>query len=137
MAALAVFLEVPRHEIEEEGYEEHLFTLGTWEYLVMTDEEATAKTAETIRETVWAYNASFLAEQTKLPEEIFEAVHANEKAESNNEAISRCIEATCGWDKFVKAAVSADGRGHVLSSYDGQEMEVLHWGTKLFVYRVN
>lgn len=93
-------------------------------YLVLTDGEADERTADYIREMVWAFNPSFLAEQTDLPEEIFQAIQDNGKCESNNDVILKLIEKCGDFDGFVQAAISADGRGHFLSPYDSEENEV-------------
>src|SRR4051812_27567705 len=66
---------------------------------------------------------SFLAEMTDFDQEVFEAIADNGKCESNNDVIYNTIKKTCGIDTFVEAAISADGRGHFMSSYDGNENE--------------
>lgn len=114
------------------------------DYYVLTDEEADEKTKEYIEESVWAFTPSFLASETKVPQEMFEALQANGKCESNNDAILNCIEDI---DEFTKAAISADGRGHFLSSYDGCENEETVKGyineetgddsTTFYIYRMN
>jgi len=40
-------------------------------------------------------------------------------------------------DSFVDAAISADGRGHFMSSYDGNENEEEVNGTTFYIYRIN
>lgn len=93
------------------------------DYYVLTDNEADEKAKEYIKDSLWAFNPSFLADQTELPIEVFEAIAANNKCEGNNEAIESIIEKTTDIDSFVEAAIRADGRGHFLSSYDGNENE--------------
>ena len=41
------------------------------------------------------------------------------------------IEETCRIDKFVDDAIDTDGRGHFISSYDGEEVEAEEY----FIYR--
>lgn len=114
------------------------------DYYVLTDDEADEKTKEYIQESVWAFTPSFLASETNVPQEMFEALQANGKCESNNDVILNCIDDI---DEFVKAAISADGRGHFLSSYDGCESEETVKGiinedtdeenTTFYIYRLN
>ena len=42
------------------------FHYGDQEYLVLTDEEADEKTEEYIKESVWAFNSSFLSSHTGI-----------------------------------------------------------------------
>ena len=102
------------------------------DYLVLTDEEADEKAKEYIKDSAWAFNASFLANFTDLPEEVFTAMQG--KCESSNDAILKLIERSeGGLDRFIEEAISADGRGHFMSSYDGEEAEE----GQFFIYRLN
>lgn len=107
------------------------------DYYVLTDEEADEKAKEYIEQSLWAFNASFLAEETGFDPEIFEAIQSNGKCESNNDVIENTIIKTCGIDAFVDAAISADGRGHFLSSYDGHENEETVEDQTFYIYRIN
>lgn len=89
-------------------------------YIVLTDAEADDKATEYITESLWAFNASFLSSFTGIDIEVFEAIHNNNRCESNNKAIASMIDDI---DQFVIEAVSADGRGHYINSYDGAEAE--------------
>ena len=40
-------------------------------------------------------------------------------------------------DDFIEDVISADGRGHTLSGYDGDEHEVVYQGDWYFIYRTN
>ena len=104
-------------------------------FLVLTDEEADAHTRQYIEESVWAFNASFLAGQTGLPESAFEAL--SKQCEEGNEPIMQMIRATCGIDSFVEAAISADGRGHFLARYDHEEREFNNGRMTFYIYRIN
>lgn len=104
------------------------------DYLVLTDEEADEKAKEYILDTVWAFNASFLASETDIDIEVFEAIQNNGRCESNNRAILSMIDDE---DDFVASAISADGRGHFMSSYDGNENEENVNGTIYYIYRIN
>ena len=125
---------VTENEIRE-GYDPHTFEVWQREYLVLTEQERNEKVKEYIQDTLWAFIPSFLAEETGLPEEVFRAL--SEQCESGNDAILALIEETCGLDAFVEAAVEADGYGHFLSSYDGEEEVVSVEGKDYFIYRIN
>lgn len=107
------------------------------DYLVLTDEEADEKAKEYITDSLWAFNPSFLASMTDFDEEIFQAIADNGKCESNNDVIYNTIQKTCGINDFVEAAVQADGRGHFMSSYDGNENEETVHGETFYIYRQN
>lgn len=109
-------------------------------YVVLTDSEADEAAAEYIRESLWAFNPSFLADVTGIDPEVFEAIAANDRCESNNTAIARLVGDDI--DSLVEQAIGSDGRAHFLNTYDGEEHEInLHDVTGqneyLFVYRVN
>jgi len=104
-------------------------------FLVLTDEEANARARDYIEESLWAFNASFLAGQTGLPEAAFAGL--SEQCECGNEPIRQMIQATCGIESLVEAAISADGRGHWLASYDHEEVEFNNGRMTFFIYRIN
>lgn len=139
-----------------ENYEAYLFdeidTVSFWEwcnanclpvepkynyiddnYLVRTDEEADEAAKEYIKESVWAFNADFIINHSRLPYEAIEMVQAfQQKCEDANETILALIE---DFDDFVCDAISAHGRGHFLSSYDGEENEETVNGETYYIYR--
>ena len=92
------------------------------DYLVLTDEQADKVVRDYIKETVWAFNPSFLSKHTGVDEEIF--TNLAERCEANNKSYLRMIK---DLDEFIEQAVSADGRAHFMSSYDGNEHEVLYY----------
>ena len=106
------------------------------DYLVLTDEEADEKAKEYIEQSVWAFNKSFLDAHSdcisKIPDDAFKAIQ--EKCESANDAILAMID---DFDHFVEDAIKCGGRGHFMSSYDGEEAEYLVNGTTYYVYRLN
>lgn len=107
------------------------------DYYILTDEEADEKAKQYIEDSLWAFTPSFLASMTDFDEEIFQAIADNGKCESNNDVIYNTIQKTCGIDDFVSAAISADGRGHFMSSYDGCENEETVNDTTFYIYRLN
>ena len=107
-------------------------------YIICTDEEADELAYDYIVDSLWAFTPSFLAGETGIDIDVFEALAANGKCESNNDAIGSLIKSTCGLDEFVDSAISADGRGHFIAHYDHNEHEVKYVGDKTFyIYRVN
>lgn len=130
------------NEIEVSNYDDNLLEIGSNEYLVLTDEEADEKVKEYINDSVWAFNADFIISQSKILDydegsrKIIKAIQ--EQCESGNEAILKLIDDI---DIFIEEAVSCDGRGHFLSTYDGNETEVTikYKGSDYtyYVYRVN
>lgn len=132
--ALASFLDCQPSEITEEAYDNYdlsVYSACGCEYAIGTDEEANNSVTQYIEQSVWAFNPSFLSEMTDLPEEMFTAIA--DKCEGANEPILQVIRQSCGLDDFVDSAVSADGRGHFLSGYDGEEREQGDY----FIYRTN
>ena len=107
-------------KIQEFDYDKSLFEVCSREYLVLNEEEREERVTDYIKQSLWAFNASFLAGETGLPEEVFTAL--NEKCESGNEAIEKLIEKTCGMESFVDAATSADVTG-IFKPYDGKNMK--------------
>lgn len=109
-------------------------------HLVLTDEEADEKASEYIKESLWAFNPSFLADVTGIDAEVFEAIQANNRCESNNDAIARLVGDDL--ESLISDAISSDGAAHFLNTYDGEENEInlkdiTGQNEYLFVYRIN
>lgn len=113
------------------------------EWLVLTDEEADAKAAEEIKESLWAFNTCFIIDHMVNNDEL----NSREKEQLNrslqqvqqtccencNALIYAIIGAENGIDNFVDDAIAEDGRGNFLAYYDGKEEETENF----FIYRVN
>jgi|WetSurMetagenome_2_1015567.scaffolds.fasta_scaffold59244_2 hypothetical protein len=121
--ALSLFLECSVEEAELES-----------DYVVYTDEEADEACAERIKEDLWAFNSDFLSGATGLPSMVFKKL--GELCENGNEAVLAIVEKTCGLDHVVQQAIGIDGRGHFLSSYDGNENEQEFGGITFYIYKV-
>ena len=113
------------------------------EWLVLTDEEADEKTAEEIKEMLWAFRPEFIIEHMEQMENFsttlriqiiksIEQIQVN-LCEDANPFIYAIIGGENGIDDFISDAIEADGRGHFLSYYDGEEEETEHF----FIYRIN
>ena len=138
--ALCAFLDCQPDELTRERYDHYglaVFSYGREEYAIGTDEEADQACTEYVKNSAWAFNASFVLSECGLPSELEEAIQTfqSEKCESANDAIVALIEKTCGMDEFVKSAISADGRGHFLAQYDGNENDSADGA--FVIYRTN
>ena len=105
------------------------------EYLVLDDDEADVACQESIEDSLWAFRPSFLSSMTSIDESVFEALA--DKCEDANDAVRSIINGSCGIDSFVESAIGADGRGHFLGHYDGEENEISVDGAEYYVYRQN
>ena len=131
-------------EANEATHEERWesFTCGSWEYKVFTDEEADEEAKESILESLWAFVPRFILEHTEFyrtsseaeDEAFCKALEELQQSicESANPVVKALIE---DLDEFVKDAISEDGRGHFLSTYDGDEWESKDG--KFYIYRIN
>lgn len=110
------------------------------EYKVLTDDEADEKAAEYIKESLWVFNAEFILQHSAAfentttceDEDIIKALRMVQEniCESANALVKALIYDI---DTFIEDAIDADGRGHFLSSYDGEE----HESNGFYVYRTN
>lgn len=114
VVALASYLGVDLDEAEH--------CIDTGEYMCLTDEDADSAAHDEIMESLWAFRPLFLAGTTGIDIDVFEALSVNNQCDGNNHAIASLIKNTCGFDEFVEAAISADGRGHFLAHYDHEEI---------------
>jgi len=135
ISALADFLGCGYEEIEEieEISDRHPeYSIDGEYYMVLTDSEADKLSAEYVADTLWAFNADFLADYCDLPREVFTVLQ--DRAEGANDTVRKLINrAEGGFPEFVDAAIGADGRGHFLGAYDGEE----HTSGEFFIYRTN
>lgn len=138
---LAEFLEVEPKEITESEYgDENTFSCNGAEYLVLDEEGADAKAREEIEQDLWAFNADFIIQHCKNYEDM-DNYEFNTAVESLRHAQGNCCENANGlvkaliddMDEFVDDAIDADGRGHFISRYDGEENEL----NGFYIYRVD
>ena len=102
------------------------------DYLVYTDDEADEAVYNYIDESVCFFRSDFIAAHAEVDEEVIKKLQ--ELHENSNKAIRSLIK---DFDHFVSDAVCADGRGHFLSSYDGEENEQTINGNVYYIYRSN
>jgi hypothetical protein len=118
-------------------YEDGRYEIDGVDYLVLTEDEADEKVKEYIEETLWAFSPTFLSSVTGVDEIVFEAIQDNGKCEGNNDAIMSILDATdTSICDVAEEAIRWDGRGHFLSSYDGEETEVYVDGEYYYCYRI-
>lgn len=112
------------------------------EYLILTDAEADKLAREEIGRSLWAFNADFILEHAHKSHELtnFEwlaGIESIKKAQAEQcedfNGVARCLVGNL--KRFASDAIAADGRGHFLATYDGEEIEMD--GPGLFAYRVN
>ena len=129
VTALANHLGIGKQEIEQSTYDDDVYEADGAEYLVIDDDAATDRAYEYIKDTLWAFNSEFLANFTYLPVEEFEALQP--QCESANDAIEKIIGNK--FKRFADTAIATDGRGHFMSSYDGEE----NFCMDFYIYRTN
>jgi|SRR5665647_868490 len=127
-------------DLTEERYDHYglkIFSDGSHEYAIGTDEEAQEAVKAYIQDSVWSFRPEFIASHTRAgaTNGMIRAIEALQKeCESCNEDVKSLIEDI---DEFIEDAISADGRGHFLSSYDSEEVELRINGEYLYAYRLN
>lgn len=121
-----------------EHYGLTVFSQGNAEYAIGTDAEADKAARESIGQTVWAFNASFILSECNLPSELEDGLRAwqEKECEGCNDDLLRMVNRLAG-DSFFTDAIAEDGRGHFMSSYDGEEKEEKIGDTYLYIYRIN
>lgn len=125
------------NEWTQSSYDDCIFENGGTEIMVCDDEEADLRAKESIDQSVWAFNTDFLrghllAELRDFADDILEPLREN--CESSNEAIKAMIK---DFDYFVEDAIRADGRGHFLNTYDGEEYEQSDGVDTHYIYIMN
>jgi hypothetical protein len=113
-------------DITKEG--KTTYFIGDQEYLVLNDKEAQKRCEEDIKQSIWAFNSSFLSFHTEIDIDIIKSVQQH--CESSNNMLLNSIK---NIEKFINEAIASDGRGHFISYYDGNE----HEENELFIYRLN
>jgi hypothetical protein len=128
-------------DVTEERYDSYglkVYSYAGLEYAIGSDEEATEAANEYIKQSLWSFNASFILSHSKAGynAEVEKALKEMQAklCESANELVRAIIE---DMDAFIEDAVSSDGRGTFLSSYDSSEVEVVIDNEYFYAYRLN
>jgi hypothetical protein len=138
--AVAKMLECDIEEVTIENYDFYglaVFSFCGQEWAVGTDEEAHEAVREIIKNSVWSFRAEFIALHTRAGASsgMVKAITAlQEDCEDCNDDILSLIE---NIDSFIEDAISADGRGMFISSYDNEEVETEVNGFTFYAYRLN
>lgn len=131
---LAKYLDCQPDEISEAKYGENTFEHGSRGCLVLTDLEADEAGKAAIKDSLWAFNLEFISSHTKHGLEDCQIKAMREAQGQLCESFSPIVEALIeDMDHFCDDAMSADGRGHFLSDYDGEENEEGEY----YIYRTN
>lgn len=116
------------------------------EFYILEDERAYALAFQIIKDDLWAFNPEFIAEHLK-----HDIVYCDDPVDLDDLRIAiraaqerLCEGATAiiqalidDLNEFVEDAIAADGRGHFISSYDGEECEVTVDGETYYIYRLS
>lgn len=130
--ALCSFLDCQPDDLSLESYDHYglsRYSYGQQEYAIGEDSECDTACEKYCEDSAWAFNADFIISQCGLPLEMVPAIRAmqEKQCEGANDAIvalvEKCGNGFSGSHSFSEAAISADGRGHFLSGYDGEENE--------------
>lgn len=122
---LARFLGVDSRDIFQSKYDEFIFEVGSEEYLVLTPEEAEERAFMEIESMLWAFNLEFI--RGYMPKMNDQAVKCLEEmrsklCESSNDLFLALVGDNL--NRLSKDAISAEGIGHFLSYYDGEEIDL-------------
>jgi len=131
--ALAKHLGVEAEDVTEAFRSKTTFEVDGETWLVLTDEEADEHASNEIRESLWAFNPSFLLAHINahLDQKHLSKIQSD-MCENANEVIAALVGENI--ESLIDDAISSDGREHFLSRYDGIEVELAEG---LFAYRID
>lgn len=98
------------------------------EWQIFTDDEADRECADRITEDLWAFNADFWLGFTNLDATPQVIASMREMQGQLCESANPIVRSLVGDElpKLIDYAVYCDGRGHFLSSWDGEEVEFMN-----------
>lgn len=140
--ALIALLAVNAEEAEDitlSNYDDTELECGRESYRVLTDEEADEAAMAAATDSLWAFNVSFLSRYVPALRDTRAAKAWTKVQGELCEDSGPLVEALLGdrLDEAMRDAVSEDGRGHFLASYDGEEHESKVDGVWFYIYRTN
>lgn len=135
---LASWLGCEADDVRQVGYQHYgltVYSTPDGEFAVGDDLQCDLAVRSYIESCVWALNAEFVLKCCDLPLELTDAIRSfqSKQCEDANDALLALVNKTCGIERFTDRAIDADGRGHFLASFDGDENELLG---SVFAYRV-
>ena len=128
----AIALALHRGKLTASELEDAQHEIDMEDTLVLTDKQADEMVRDYIEEMVWGFTPSFLQSHTGVDADAIEKIQ--EMCEGANEPLKAMIK---DFDHFVEDAVSCDGRGHFLASYDHEENHVQIDDIDYYIYRRN
>lgn len=131
-----------KDSLEQASMDENIFEYGLETYIVLDDEEATRYARDRILESLFAFKPEFIVNNSRMNLDVVDVDAVTEAlgemqeklCERANPLIEALLEDK---DKFVEAAIQADGRGHFIASYDGEENVAVEEGQNFYIYRDN
>lgn len=136
LLALSSFLDCKPSDIEPITWNNNYFNHDGNEYQVLTEEQADEIVRDEILSSLWAFNTNFLKSFVDVGEDALNALGKirDDVCEGLNSVYLALIKDK---DAFVKAAIDADGRGHFMSCYDGDEHTVKVGSVEYRIYRMS
>lgn len=143
--ALAKFLDIDASRIKKTDDEwrddldkETLYVVDNdYSFYVADDEQADQLAEQRIKDSLWAFNTSFIAEHSQVIKNSgSRGIAAFDKmqevlCEDANAIVEAVID---DMDAFISDAIAADGRGHFIANYDGGENEISVDGHDFNIY---
>lgn len=126
-------------------YNEYVYEACDEEFYILDDDRAYALAFQLIKDELWAFTPEFITAHLKYDvvycdnpvnlDDLRLAVRAvqDRLCEGANAIIQALID---DLEEFVEDAIAADGRGHFIASYDGEEHEVTVDGETYYIYRL-
>lgn len=108
------------------------FPMFDGQWLVLDEDEALERATEDIKRSVGYFKTWFLSQYTEASEELLNFLTQHEKHNLVEEILK--LDPNFSWERFVEDAVSEDGYGHFLNTYDGKTREL---GSGLYLFRMD
>ncbi len=126
-----------KSELDGVELEDDTISLGSKEFKILTDNEADAMAKKYILDSLWTFNKSFLDGYSDAISEMDDRTWAaiTDRCESSNGAVLAMVRPNI--DSLIEDAISSDGRGYFLNTYDNNEDEVNIDGQYFYIYRIN
>lgn len=140
IALLAKHLGIDPADISVSRYDDDTFEVDGAEYLVLEDGEADTRCRDQLLELVWAFRPEFLERYIEIDDSdaLIESIKTiqSKHCESANGVFKAMLGSRLS--EMIDDAISEDGRGHTLSGYDGEEIELADNGrVQFYAYRTN
>ena len=138
--ALAIYLELNIDDIDdiENVNGDYTYTYNNDYYYCGTEDELFIAVKDYIEITIWAFNSSFLRNygilyELDYAEDIL--ILLQDKCDIANDTILKLVDWENNADEITREAISSDGIGHFLNSYDGTTSEITVNNTDYIICR--